>query len=249
MDRAQARPGAQRRVGADAVLRVHHVVRRPLGARRPRPAPSIERSDPRARPARRRTPRTARRAPRRPASTGRKKSVSPPRPSVQTSTVDPAAARAPRPARACARPRRAGGRVGQQRDPHRPLAVGGGVELGEVVQHPARAGDLGVDVDLGDGEAALGRGAGEDVAAGPDHLGLAEEAQPAHHAGLVGGDPDDLVLRGPGASRRGRRAATAGPAGAARRGRSSRPATPRGRPGPRRRRGPAARAASGKVLS
>lgn len=67
-----------------------------------------------------------------------------------------------------------------------------------MAQDAAGAVDLLRDVDLGDGETGLGPGAGEDVAAGADHLGLAEEAHAAHRAGLVGGGQDDLVLGGAG---------------------------------------------------
>ncbi len=53
-------------------------------------------------------------------------------------------------------------------------------------------------VDLGNGHPRLDAGGGQDVAAWPDDLGVGDEAQLAERAVLVGGQPDDLVLQGPG---------------------------------------------------
>src|ERR1700737_2047558 len=78
------------------------------------------------------------------------------------------------------------------------LPVGVGPQLVQMAQDPAGALDLDGDVELGDREPRLGPGAGEDVAAGADDLGLAEEAHAAHRAGLVGGGQYDLVLGGAG---------------------------------------------------
>ena len=52
------------------------------------------------------------------------------------------------------------------------------------------------DVELGDRHAGRDTGVGEDLAAGVDHLGAADEAQRPERAGLVGRHPHDLVLQG-----------------------------------------------------
>ena len=210
------------RVGADAVLGVDDVVRvvpagegergaehgRSTGAIRAPTvsAPSDGRGTaPAARP-------TA-------GSTGRKKPPSPPRPSVQTCTSAPRRGQRLGQREGVHHPAARLGRVGEQRDPHRAALTRrarsgrrtAGARPGGAATRRARATSA-ADVDLGDGEPGLGPGPGEHVAARADDLGLAEEAQPADGAGLVGRDPRRPGSPPPGRSRTGRTAGTAGPA-------------------------------------